>query len=139
MMYARYSPTVQIAVIAKYAQGKPTLLPKYAGIVMISAATEPASTANSGTRWRFRRRNSHHPGMPLSREHAYHVREQLVSPAAPQNSWPTVQMSKTALAAAVVSEVSMIGIEPPPFSVIAGTFVAANTSASSTAHPAIAG
>src|SRR5437879_13816069 len=105
---------------------------------MSSAATEPASTANSGTRWRFRRRNSHHPGMPLSRENAYHVREQEVSPAAPQNSWPTVQMSNTALAAADVRAVSMIGIEPPPFSVIAGTFVAANTSASSTAQPAIA-
>src|SRR5437899_10676402 len=105
---------------------------------MISAATEAASTAYRGTRARFRRRNSVQPGMPRSRENAYHVREQLVRPAAPQNSCPTVQINSTALAAAVVSEVSMIGIEPPPFSVIAGTFVAANTSASSTAHPAIA-
>src|SRR6266705_1320860 len=105
---------------------------------MISAATEDASTANIGTRSRFRRRNSAQPGIPLSRENAYHVREQEVSPAAPQNSWPTVQMSKTALAAAEVRAVSMIGIEPPPFSVIAGTLEAANTSESSTAHPAIA-
>src|SRR5207302_7385506 len=105
---------------------------------MISAAIEDASTAYSGTRWRLRRRNSAQPGIPLSRENAYHVREQLVSPAAPQNSWPTVQMRSTALAAAEVSAVSMTGIEPPPFSVIAGTLVAANTSASSTAHPAMA-
>src|SRR5439155_24262048 len=102
MMYARYRPTVQIAVIAKYAHGKPTLLPKYAGIVMISAATDEASTAYIGTRSRFRRLNSHQPGIPLSRENAYHVREQLVSPAAPQKSCPTVQMSSTALAAADV-------------------------------------
>src|SRR5437660_8601800 len=105
---------------------------------MISAAIEEARTAYSGTRDAFSRRNSHQPGMPLSRENAYHVREQLVKPAAPQNSWPTVQIRSTIFAAAVVSEVSMIGIEPPPFSVIAGTLVAANTSASSTAHPAIA-
>src|SRR5690349_18403759 len=105
---------------------------------MISAATEDARTADRGTRSRLRRRNSHQPGMPLSRENAYQVREQLVRPAAPQNSWPTVHISSTALAAAEVRAVSMIGIEPPPFSVIAGTFWAANSSASSTAQPAIA-
>src|SRR5437763_14350384 len=105
---------------------------------MISAAIEEASTAYSGTRCRFSRLNSGHPGIPRSRENAYQVREQLVRPAAPQNSWPTVQISSTAFAAAVVSEVSMIGIEPPPFSVIAGTFLAANSSASRTAQPAIA-
>src|SRR5438445_7545143 len=116
----------------------PALLPKYAGIVMISAAIDDASTAYSGTRWTFKRRNRAQPGMPRSRENAYHVREQLVRPAAPQNSCPTVAISSTALAAAVVSEVSMIGIEPPPFSVIAGTLLAANTSESSTAQPAIA-
>src|SRR5947207_14237145 len=101
---------------------------------MISAATEDASTANIGTRSRFRRRNSAQPGMPRSRENAYQVREQLVSPAAPQNSWPTVQISSTALAAAEVRAGSITGIEPPPFSLIAVTLLAAHTSASSTAQ-----
>src|SRR5437899_12677539 len=105
---------------------------------MISAATEDARTAYRGTRSRFRRRNSAQPGMPRSRENAYQVREQLVRPAAPQNNCPTVQINSTALAAAEVSAVSITGIEPPPFSVMAGTFLAANTSASSTAQPAIA-
>src|SRR5437588_9666271 len=116
----------------------PALLPKYAGIVMISAAIDDASTAYSGTRWTFRRRNSAQPGMPRSRENAYQVREQLVRPAAPQNSWPTVAISSTALAAAEVRAVSITGIEPPPFSLIAVTLSAANTRASSTAQPAIA-
>src|ERR1700730_1459107 len=105
---------------------------------MISAATDTASTAYSGTRCAFRRRNTGHPGMPRSRENAYHVREALVSPAAPQNSCPTVQISSTAFAAADVRDVSITGIEPPPSLLISGKLVAANTSASSTAHPAIA-
>src|SRR6516162_5020398 len=116
----------------------PFLLPKYAGIVMIRAAIEEASTAYSGTSLRFRRRNTHQPGMPRSREKAYQVREQLVRPAAPQKSCPTVQIMSAALAAAVVSEVSSTGIEPPPALVIAGTLVAAKSRASSTAQPAIA-
>src|SRR6516162_2990348 len=116
----------------------PFLLPKYAGIVMIRAAIAEASTAYSGTSLRFRRRNTHQPGMPRSRENAYHVREQLVRPAAPQNSWPTVQMMSTAFAAAVVSEVSITGIDPPSAAVIFCTFVAAKSRASRTAQPAIA-
>src|SRR5437870_7979611 len=105
---------------------------------MISAATEEARTAYRGTRCWLRRRNSAQPGIPRSRENAYQVREQLVRPAAPQNSCPTVQINRTAFAAAVVSDVSITGIEPPPFPLIAGTLVAANTSASRTAQPAIA-
>src|SRR5437867_184018 len=98
-----YRPTVQIPVIATYAHGTPRLLPQRAGIVMMNDAIDTAITAYSGTRWRFRRRKSHQPGMPLSREKAYHVREALVRPAAPQNSWPMVAMIRTAFAAAGVS------------------------------------
>src|SRR5436305_5204460 len=45
MMYAKYRPTVQIPVMAKYAHGTPVLVPKYAGIVMMNANADTASTA----------------------------------------------------------------------------------------------
>src|SRR2546423_15482413 len=76
--------------------------------------------------------------MARSRENAYHVREALVRPAMPQNSCPMVQMSRTALAAAELSEVVIIGIEPPPPALMPLMLVAANSSASSTSQPAIA-
>src|SRR6266568_2133126 len=98
MMYARYRPTVQIEVMAKYANGTPSALPQIAGIVMIRDAVDTAITAYKGTRCRFRRRNSRQPGIPRSRENAYQVRDALVSPAAPQKSWPTVAMMSTSLA-----------------------------------------
>ena len=97
---------MQIAVIAKYAHGTPVLVPKYAGIVMISDAIDTASTAYSGTRLAFSRRNSAQPGIPRSRENAYHVRDALVRPAAPQNSCPTVQMISTIFAAHALRPVS---------------------------------
>src|SRR5437763_17050352 len=105
---------------------------------MISAAIETAITALKGTLWALMRRNSAHPGIPRSRENAYQVREALVRPAAPQNSWPTVQMISTNFAAQELRPVSITGIEPPPNLLIAPTLVAANSSASSTAQPAIA-
>src|SRR3954449_10069600 len=76
--------------------------------------------------------------MARSRENAYHVRDALVSPAMPQNSWPTVQISSTALADAELSAVVMIGIDPPPPALMSLMCVAANSSASSTNQPAIA-
>src|SRR5881275_1791664 len=127
-----------MAVIAKYAHGTPFLLPKYAGIVMINAAMDTASTAYKGTRRALTRLNNPQPGMPRSRENAYHVREALVRPAAPQNSWPTVQMISTIFAAHVLRPVSTSGIAPPPSLLIAATWVAANRSATSSAQPAIA-
>src|SRR5436309_15868208 len=78
MMYARYRPTVQIAVIAKYAHGTPVLVPHSAGMVMISAAIETAITALNGTRRWLTRRNIPHPGIARSRENAYQVRDALV-------------------------------------------------------------
>src|SRR5438874_6425904 len=138
MMYARYRPTVQIAVIAKYAHGTPALVPQSAGIVMISAATETAITALNGTRRWLMRRNIHHPGIPRSREKAYQVRDALVRPAAPQNSWPTVAMRMTAFAAHELNASTMSGIEPPPPLVTASTWLTAKSSASRTAQPASA-
>src|SRR5436190_1796578 len=112
--------------------------PNSAGMAMTSDATDTAITALNGTRARLTRRKMNQPGMPRSRENAYHVREALVSPAAPQNSWPTVQMISTNLAAQLVSPLSITGIDPPPPALIAPRCVAANSSASSTAQPAIA-
>src|SRR5436305_8616483 len=104
---------------------------------MISETIDTAITAHSGTRLAFTRRNSAHPGIPRSRENAYQVRDALVRPAAPQNSWPTVQMISTNFAAHELRPVSSTAIDPPPALLIAGMFVAANSSASSTSHPAI--
>jgi len=105
---------------------------------MINDAIETPSTAYTGTRCALRRRNNVHPGIPRSREKAYHVRDALVRPAAPQNSWPTVQIISTNFAAHELRPFSRIGIEPPPALVITSAFVTANSSASSTAQPAIA-
>src|SRR4051812_10063186 len=76
--------------------------------------------------------------MPRSRENAYHVREALVRPAMPQNSWPIVQMISTALAAGDVRNVVMIGIGPPPPSVTAFSSETAKSSARRTNQPMIA-
>src|SRR5437764_4945650 len=127
-----------MAVIAKYAHGTPFLLPKYAGIVMINAEMDTASTACKGARRALTRLNNPQPGMPRSRENAYHVREALVRPAAPQNSWPTVQMISTNFAAQAVRPVSITGIDPPPAVLIAPRWLAANSNARRTAQPAIA-
>ena len=129
---------MQIEVIAKYAHGTPVFVPKYAGMVMISDAIDTAMTALNGTRLGVSRRNSAQPGIPRSRENAYQVRDALVSPAAPQNSCPTVQMIRTSFAADEVKPFSITGMAPPPALLIASTLVAANSRASSTAQPAIA-
>ena len=62
----------------------------------------------NGTRSRLTRRKIAQPGIARSRENAYQVREALVNPAAPQNSWPTVAMINTSSAAPVPSEVVKI-------------------------------
>src|SRR5215216_7316869 len=98
MMYATYRPTVQIPVSAKNANGM-LFLPNSAGIAITSDATDTAITALNGTRSWLTRRKSDQPGIPRSRENAYHVREALVRPAAPQNSCPTVAMISTIFAA----------------------------------------
>src|SRR5262245_8513984 len=107
---------------------------------MISAATETAATALNGTRLLVRRRKSHHPGMPRSRENAYQVRDALVRPAAPQKSCPTVAMMSTIFTPQtwLVIAVSKMEIDEPPALLMPSTSCAANRKARSTAQPAIA-
>src|SRR5262245_603287 len=105
---------------------------------MISAAMETAITALNGTRRSLRRRKSHHPGMPRSRENAYQVRDALVRPAAPQKSWPIVAIRITLFAAQESSEVVKIEIEVPPASLTAPGSLTANRNASRMTQPAIA-
>src|SRR5947209_12594492 len=105
---------------------------------MISETTDTAITAYRGTRLALTRRNSDQPGIPRSRENAYQVRDALVRPAAPQNSCPTVKMIRMNFAAQVLRSWVTSGIAPPPAALIADTCVAANSSAISSAQPAMA-
>src|SRR4029450_13083526 len=109
-MYAMYSPTVQIPVRAKKAMGT-LFLPNSAGIEMISEKTEKPDRALNETRSRLPRRQMTQPGIARSRENAYQVREALVSPAAPQNSWPTVAIRMTSFAAHGSSAVVKMNVE----------------------------
>src|SRR5437588_12569448 len=102
---------------------------------MISAARDTASTAYSGTRFAFSRRNNAHPGIPRSRENAYQVREALVSPAAPQKNCPTVAIRITSFAAHAFMEVVKIVPTNPALALIAFTSVAANRNARSNSQP----
>src|SRR5262245_3373202 len=133
-MYARYRPTVQIPVSAKNANGM-SCLPNRAGMAISSDATETAITALNGTRSEFTRRKSAQPGIPRSRENAYHVREALVSPAAPQKNCPTVAIRITSFAAQ--ESIALVKIAPtkPALSLTAFTSVAANRNARSTNQP----
>src|SRR6266511_5715308 len=133
-MYARYSPTVQIPVSAKNANGM-LFLPKSAGIAIASENTETAITALKGTLSRLIRRKMNQPGIARSRANAYQVREALVSPAAPQNSCPTVAIRITIFAAHGSNEVVKIDSEVPPELPMAFTCVAANRNASKTSQP----
>src|SRR5436309_10706267 len=110
-------------------------LPNSAGIAITSDATETAITALNGTRSLFTRRNTYQPGIPRSRENAYQVREALVRPAAPQNSWPTVAIRITSLAAQELIALVKIAPTKPAPSFTAFTSVAANRNASSTNQP----
>ena len=86
-------------------------------------------------RWLLSRRHRLWPGTAPSRENANVIRDALVTQAMPQNSWPTVEMTSTALAADEVSADSMIDCEVPPAASIAFVCVAAKVSASSTNQP----
>src|SRR5215213_4912680 len=134
MMYARYRPTVQIPVSAKNAKGM-LLLPNRAGIAMASEATDTPITALKGTLSLLTRRKTAHPGIPRSREKAYHVREALVRPAAPQKSWPIVAIMRTIFAAQESSALVKIAPTNPAPSLTALTSLAANRKASRTNHP----
>src|SRR5580704_12613023 len=104
-------------------------------MVMISATTVTNTTAHVGVLFLPSRRHRLWPGTAPSRENANVIREALVTHAIPQNSWPTVEITSTALAAAELSALSMIDCEVPPAALIVLTWVAANVSASSTAQP----
>ena len=95
-------------------------------------------TALNGTRSRFTRRNRFQPGIARSRENAYQVRDALVKPAAPQNSWPTVAIRITSFAAHESSAEVKMTVEYPAPSSIALTFVAANRNDSSRTQPMMA-
>src|SRR5919201_6419466 len=123
-------------VIAKNANGM-LFLPNSAGIAMTSEKNETAITALKGTRSRLTRRKIDQPGIPRSRENAYHVRDALVSPAAPQNSWPTVAMIRTSFAPHRWFAIAVEKIVPtkPPLAVTDFVSVAAKRNASSKNQP----
>src|SRR4051812_25215809 len=125
----------QIETTAKNAYGKAESSPSSAGRVMISAAAQDPSTANAGTRWWLSRVQTRCPGTARSRENAYIMREQLVTQAMPQNSWPIVAISTTALLAVGVSALENTASDEPRPSLTASTSEAANVIASSTNQP----
>ena len=125
---------MQIPVSAKNANGM-LFLPNRAGIAITSEKNETPITALNGTRSRLTRRKIAQPGMPRSRENAYHVREALVSPAAPQKSCPTVAMMRIIFAAQLSRALVKIVPTKPAVSLIASTSFAANRNASSTNQP----
>ena len=66
---------------------------------MMIANSTTKNTAQFGVLFGPRRRHSLCPGTAPSRENANVMRDALVMQAMPQNSWPTVEIRTTALAA----------------------------------------
>src|SRR3954471_17734037 len=130
-----YRPIVVIDTTATNAHGTPAAFPPKAGSVMISAATATATTEYAGTRRRSTRLHTRQPGIARSRENAYHVRDALVSPAMPQNSWPMVAMRITSSAQPELIALVKIEIAVPPASLTAFTSDAAKVIARSTNQP----
>src|SRR5215216_7778146 len=120
--------------IAKNAKGM-LFFPKSAGIAIRSEKNETPMTALNGTRSRLTRLKIAHPGIPRSRENAYHVRDALVRPAAPQKNWPTVAMRITSFAAQESRALVKIAPTKPALLLTAPTCVAANRKASRTSQP----
>src|SRR3954447_2832363 len=75
------------------------------------------------------------PGIARSRENAYVMREQLVTHAMPQNSWPIVAMITMTLSQPPESAVENTASEEPKPALMPSTSVAANVIASSTIQP----
>src|SRR5271166_5616325 len=98
-----YRPITEIDVTARNATGVPRWFGKYAGTVTTIANTTTKNTAQLGVLFGPRRRHRLCPGTAPSRENANVMREALVMHAIPQNSWPTVEISTTALSAAELS------------------------------------
>src|SRR6202161_4737414 len=99
---------------------------------MISANRQTNRTANVGGPLDPSRRHSRWPGIAPSRENANVMRDALVTHAIPQNSWPTVEIRITALAAALLKALSII--PSAGYALVSTIFVwvAAKVSASST-------
>src|SRR5579884_2820592 len=100
-------------------------------MVMIPAKAHTNRTDQVGVLFLPSRRHRLCPGTAPSREKANVIREALVAQAIPQNSCPTVEMIRTALAAAVVRALVMIGMAVV-WAVIAFGWMAANVRASRT-------
>src|SRR4051794_947270 len=102
---------------------------------MIAPMTAMKMTAAAGTRRLLTRLQIRQPGMAPSRLNAKHMREALVRHAAPQNSWPTVEMIRISLNQLELNASWRIATEtyaPPAAALlIAGTFWTANVIASS--------
>ena len=108
IVYAMYRPITEIDVTARNATGVPLEFGKNAGTVTIAAHRITNSTAHVGVLFLPSFRHRLWPGIAPSRENANVIREALVTHAIPQNSWPTVEIRITALAAAELSAVSKI-------------------------------
>src|SRR6476661_1181934 len=109
---------------------------------MIAPTAAMKMTAAAGTRRLLTRLQIRQPGIAPSRLNAKHIRDALVRQAAPQNSWPTVQMTITILNQLEVRASDMIATDTywpaAACSLIESTFWTANVSASSTTQPKIA-
>ena len=94
-------------------------MPFSAGSVRISANTQlPTIARRPGSRLWLTRLHSRQPGTAPSRENAYIMREQLVTQAMPQNSWPIVEMRITT-SPSRCHRARKTAIELPPASLIA--------------------
>src|SRR5919199_2977831 len=130
-----YRPITVIETTAKKAHGIPAALPLSAGSVTMTQKAETARTELRGTRRLSTVLQIRQPGIARSRENAYHVRDALVRPAMPQNTWPIVEIRITASAHPELIALVNTDSDVPPALLIAPTSVAANVIASSTNQP----
>ena len=93
------------------------------------------STARTGTPFELTFDSEPDPGKPRSAEKAKHIRDPLVRQAAPQKSWPMVEIRTTDLAAAGVSARKRSPREEPAASLTPSASWTANMIASSTIQP----
>ena len=111
-------------------------LPGSPGRARMNAAAQLPSTALTGTPLAPTLLQTFQPGTARSRENAKNVREQLVTQAMPQKSWPitAIRMIASAQPWLIGAEVNT-EIDVPKASLTAPTSVAANVIASSTNQP----
>ena len=106
------------------------------GRAMMKATAQLPRTALVGTPLDPTLLHTFQPGTARSRENAKNVREQLVTHAMPQKSWPitAIRMIASAQFRSISAEVKT-EIDVPKASLTAPTSVAANVIASSTNQP----